>query len=51
MNPKKLYELYKEQMQTEGFDAMVEWDDLDPREMLAWGKLFRLLRREWEMWA
>lgn len=43
MNPRQLYELYREQLASEGV-AADPWDDLDAADMIAWGKLCRYLQ-------
>ena len=42
LNGRQLYELLCEERRTEGIESP-DWDDVDPAEQIAWGKLGRRL--------
>jgi len=52
MNPKILYEVYLESLKNEGLQVTgagfvdPPWDQLKPREQIAWGMFCRTLQRE-----
>lgn len=45
MDPDDLYAMFTEELGSEGFERD-PWEDLPPREQIAWGKLARRIERE-----
>jgi len=45
MNPRVLYQMFREELESEGVGSD-QWDDIPDREKIAWGKLFRRLQSQ-----
>lgn len=46
LTPDLLYGLFVREMESEGLDYLRPWDELDAPQQIAWGKLYRTLKRE-----